>query len=429
MGLKIPNSISEIFTKLANDFKNEITKSNPFKNKSMIKAFLASFSGRIWDFYKKLEYLIDQCFDATSDDEYLIREASDYGLTRKPATSASGNISVVGTASITIPSDTEFVIDNSVYVSQSDTDIESNTYVVTLDYIDSDIECTFGVEHNIGNGQTITISGASVTGFNGSHVVDVTDGETVEFTVENVGSGSINASATIVNALVAVVSEEFGEDENRNSGEILNMSTSIVGVDNEAVVVYSGIGGGIDLEEIEDLRSRLQQKKKNPASFFNSAQVETKLREISWVDRVFIKRVTPTVGQATIYLVKAENEIPSATEIQQAEDYFEEYLPINTDYTVIHIEAPTALATDFTFSSITPDTVTMRDAIEANLKAYFEDVAEVGEDVTEEVYRGVIINTVDEQSLERLTAFTLVAPAGDISPNDDELPTLGSVSF
>lgn len=429
MAINFPEDVLEIFTQLANDTKALISKSDPFKEKSLTKAELMAFAGRIWDVYKQIDNLIDQSFDDTRTGTYLEREASDYGITRKVATVANGNISVVGTATTIVPDGTEFQYDSLVYNVDGDTEITNKLVEVALVYSGGNVQVTFTDEHELGNGQDVTISGASQTGLNGTYEMSVLDANTLTYSTDVVGAGSDSASADYDNAVCAVVSDGFGEDYNLNSGEELEIGTSIVGVENQAVVTYDGIGSGTDEETDAELRERLQQRKQYPAAFFNAAQVEAILREISWVDRVFIERVTPSVGEAEIYLVKEENAIPNGTEITEAEDYFEEYLPINCDYTNIFILAPTAEEIPFTFSSISPDTATMRTAIEDNLEAFFLDRAEVGEGITEELYRGIIINTVDPESLSPLVSFTLTTPSGDIDATGGYLPILGTVTF
>ena len=127
--------------------------------------------------------------------------------------------------------------------------------------------------------------------------------------------------------------------------------------------------------------------------------------------------------------MKDDYEIPSATDVATVVDYFEDYLPINDDSTNIHIYAPTGTETDFVFSTITPNTESMQEAIENNLRAWFEDNVVPNQTVLEDEYRGVIINTVDPLSLQKLTAFTLTEPDGDLAPSSGYMVTVGDVTI
>lgn len=427
--LNIPSSIAAIYTKLSNDVKSLINKSNPFKNKSLTKAMLAAFAGRAWDVYKQIEAFVDECFDDTRD-VTLERECADYGIIKKTAEVAKGNISITGTAGETVPKDKKYYINSLAYIVDANTNITAKSLAVTIAYDDGIVTVTFLVAHNLGTSQKIIMSGCSNPNLNGSDLeVRVTGALTLEYDADIAGTGTDSGTCAYNNAVCAVTSEGFGEDYNRNAGEILTVETTIDNIDDDAVVVYEGITGGLDEEEKETLRGRLQQRKKNPAAYFNEAEVETLFLNFSWVKRVFIKRCTPLKGEATIYLVKEDNGIPSAGEIQDAKDYFEEYLPIDKDYDLIHVEAPVALSEPFVFTALSPDTSTMRTAIEANLEALFVEQSEVGVTISEDVYRGVIANTIDPQSLQKVTSFTLTSPSGDIDPDDDELPIYGGTTW
>ncbi len=427
--MNFPETIQEIYIKLANDVKGQIAKSNPFLNKSLIKAELTAFAGRLKDVYQQIESLIDESFDDTRDGIYLIREAADYGLTLKEATSASGTVSAVGTVGTIIEDETELTINALVYQVDGDTEITEKVKAVDITYSGGEATCVFSEAHYLGNGQDVTISGCAVTALNDTYEIEVTDETTITFEVDLGGSGSTSASAVYDNAVLSLISKGTGEDYNREQGEVLEFSEAIAGVDTQAIVTSDGIVGATDEEDPEELRARLQQRKKSPVAHFNSAEVESILRKHALVDRVFIERCTPQVGEATIYFLKEDNEIPTSGEVETLKDYFEEYLPINDDYNNIFILAPTGVDIDFEFSSITPDTPTMRQAIIDNLDAFFKDYSNVNETIDEDQYRAVIINTIDPLSLERLTNFTLTSPTGDLEVSGGQINLLGDVNL
>jgi len=428
MSYSFPTSISSIYRKLSNDVKNGIKKSNPFRTYSLTKAILAAFAGRIWDVYKQIEAFIDEMFDDTRDTT-LLRECADYGLTQNPATVATGYISVFGTAAEIVPINTQYIINSLVYKVDSNTTITQKTPAVTLAYNANVVTATFVSDHGLGTGQEVTFSGAALAALNIAADVSVVSAKIVTYTAVAGGSGSDTGVATYSNALTPITSVGYGEDYNLNSGEVLTISGSLEDIDDDAVVTYDGITGGVDLEDPEDMRVRLQYRKKNPVTFFNTSQVTGIMSTLSWVARVFIKRITPAVGYATIYLVKADNEIPSDAQITAAQTFLDDYLPINCDETLIIVAKPTANEIEFEFSALDPDTTTMRAAIEANLEAMFLERSDVGVTITEAAYLGVIANTVDPQTLSRVTTFTLDAPSGDIDPEDDELSTYDDTTW
>jgi len=71
----------------------------------------------------------------------------------------------------------------------------------------------------------------------------------------------------------------------------------------------------------------------------------------------------------------------------------------------------------------------MRDAIFENLKQFFKEGVNEGKNIQEDGYRSVIFQTVDPNSGQPLTSFTLTTPVGDISIDIGELGILGTVTF
>lgn len=426
--MNIPSSVQEIYIKLANDMKAQLEKSNPFLNKSFTKAELTAFAGRIYDVYKQLQDLINQCFDDTRRGEYLTREASDYGLTLNSATSSTGFISATGSG--IIPLNTELSINGLTYIVQEEVEITTKSESVDIDYTESVATVVFEEAHFLGNGQEITISGATPSELNGTFEISVVDSLTIQYDVSVGYSGSANGTCEYDNAVLAVVSDGEGTIYNREQGEELTFDETIIGVDAQAVVCAEGITGGTDEEDAESLRERLQFRKKNPAAYFNASQVESILRQNELVDKVYIEPRTPQVGEATIYFMKKDFEIPSTSDLNAVKDYFEPYLPITDDYTNIHLLAPTGQDVSFIFSSITEDTTSMREAIETNLIAWFEDNSEPNRTIVSDEYRSVIINTIDPKSLARLTSFTLTSPTGDLAPSGTGyILRVGDVNF
>ncbi len=141
--MNTPDTIQEVYIKLANDVKSQLESTNPFKNKSLTKAELTAFAGRIYDVYTQLLYMIDQCFDDTRTGEYLSREGADYGLSLKEAGVSSGYISVVGTEGTTIDDESELEIEGLKYKTDGEGEITEKTLAVTLTYTATTVTATF----------------------------------------------------------------------------------------------------------------------------------------------------------------------------------------------------------------------------------------------------------------------------------------------
>jgi len=136
-------------------------------------------------------------------------------------------------------------------------------------------------------------------------------------------------------------------------------------------------------------------------------------------------------GQVLIYFARDNDasSVPSAAEVATVKAKILEIKPAHISDDDVIVLAFTPVSTNFIFNSITPDTSTMRTAVEANIEAFFADKAELGEDITEDSYRAAIANTVDPETNQALTGFDLTAPAADISVERGGLATAGSVTF
>ena len=110
-------------------------------------------------------------------------------------------------------------------------------------------------------------------------------------------------------------------------------------------------------------------------------------------------------------------------------DKLAEIRPANTSINSLLVNAPTAVPVAFTFTSLSPNTPTMQDAINANLAQFFEEQTIVGADIDDDAYRAAIKNTVDTQTGDTVDSFALSTPVGDITIAFGELGALGIVTI
>ena len=104
-------------------------------------------------------------------------------------------------------------------------------------------------------------------------------------------------------------------------------------------------------------------------------------------------------------------------------------LPANMDESNLIVSAPIPVLIDFVFSSLSPDVTTLQTAVEANLVQFFKDNAGVGDDILKLAYDAAIFNTIDPETGDTVTNFTLSSPTGDITINSNEIGILNDVTF
>ena len=142
--------------------------------------------------------------------------------------------------------------------------------------------------------------------------------------------------------------------------------------------------------------------------------------------------VTVAIGQVRVFFMRDNDvtSIPSGSEIATVRAKIEEILPANTDDdNDLFVLAPTAITTDFTFTALTPNTATMKAAVEANLNQFYDENTSVGVNIDEDAYRSAIFNTVDTETGDVVQSFDLSTPTADITIASDEIGILGNVVF
>ena len=137
------------------------------------------------------------------------------------------------------------------------------------------------------------------------------------------------------------------------------------------------------------------------------------------------------LGQSRVFFMRDGESpaIPTASEVQTVKDILDTIRPANTSTNDLIVKAPTAVVVNYTFTNITPDTPTMRSAIEANILQFHEEQTTVGVNVDADAYRAAIINTIDIETGAKLVSFVLSSPTVDVVINSGEIATKGLVTF
>jgi len=425
---------NEIINRIRADIASYLPDVDPTIFGSFIRALSDSLAGRSFDVILLLDQLEKELFPQTASGEYLERWAHYEALTRNPATSSSGLITITGLGTIDI--NTELTSeDGNIYTTDEEIILTNqNSALSSLTRSGSVVTGTTASSHYLASNQTVTISNATEDEYNGDFQITVLSETTFTYNIDDTPSSPATGSPNVSfnGGSVNVTSQDQGLDLNIDSGGKLILSSPIVGVDTNCYVQYTKISGGTDAETDEDLLVRVMQSRSNPVANFNSAAIEKIVRTIPGVTRVWIQHTTPNIGDVTIYFVRDNNEttiIPDAGEINTVKDKILEIKPANTSDSAVYVYAPTPITTDYTFSAINPDTSTMRTAIENSLTALYEDSVTFGENITEDKYRSAIIDTIDLETGDSLISFTLTTPTTDITIDDGEIGILGDITY
>ena len=94
----------------------------------------------------------------------------------------------------------------------------------------------------------------------------------------------------------------------------------------------------------------------------------------------------------------------------------------------LFVLAPSLIDVNFTFTSISPNTQDMKDAITQSLQEFFSsDLVSLGQSVLKNEYESAIFNTIDNSG--NSPTYSLSSPASDIVINSGELARLGTINF
>ena len=140
---------------------------------------------------------------------------------------------------------------------------------------------------------------------------------------------------------------------------------------------------------------------------------------------------TVALGQCITYFMRDNDDdaVPTASEVTTVKTQQDTIKPANTSTDDNLVKAPISIPMDFDFTALSPNTETMRTAIDNNLIQFFAEQTFVGVDVDEDSYRAAIKNTVDPATNENVVSFDLSAPVGDFPVSVGGIATKGAITW
>ena len=405
-------------------------------DKTVIGALVDSTSNRHYDQELAMQQMMKELFPSDESTMESIKKWANYeDLTPFVAKQGRGTIVFQGTIGGSITAGVDVATPAGVVYSVDSTSVIANTSIsVTLTRSGTTVTATASTSLPFASTVLVTIAGANESEYNGTYAISVASELT--FTYEITGSPSTPATGTITAAAdiarVAITAEDYALSTNISSGGTLTLATPITDVDDDAYVEFIGIIGGRDTETKNNLLRRTKHSRSNPVANYNVGAVEKALFAVQGITRIFIKRVYPDPGEARVFFLRDDDAgsiLPDATEVAEAQAALDVLLPLTTDADDVLALAPTAVTTSFTFSALSPDTLTMRTAITNTISAFYEDEASFETDITEIKYNAIISNTIDPDTGDSLASFTLSSPSGDITVGIDSMGIFGGATY
>lgn len=439
MPTNFPANRNEILQDMQTDFISEIPESDPFLRESWVRAQLSAQSGRSFDIYTQMTEMLKQMFPNTAEGIFARQWGNLKGIDIESAKSAQGFISATGVASTIIPENTLWASKDGIQYGAINQDYTIDTHVVGIESLISSggiaTAETSGI-HYYATGMSVTPSGVDQSEYNGTFVITVISPTTYKYDI----SGSpvspatgidMKSTATFVSVEVQAVTE--GENTNQDSGAQLTIVSSIPSVDDTVYVQFTELAGGTDAQDDIAYRDSYLPAYQKPVTNFNISNIIAVAKTVPGVTRVYVFRITPQIGDVTIFFMrdKDDDPIPTPSEVAEVKNKLIEITSPNTptesNTDGLIVKAPTPREINFTFSSLTPNTATMHDAILETLGQFFIDSVNVSEIIKSELYISEIQRIVDSSGQSPI--FTLSSPAGDIDINFGEIGVLGQITF
>lgn len=439
MPLNTPADVDEVIDRSINDVFLALQEfgAQPSLSNSWLNSLIVAYANRVFDFYFALDQAALEALPDTAIDN-LPRWGTIYKVTRNAGSVATGNVVATGSNGSVVELDSVIVSGDGfeyTVLEQKTVSAISQLIVITSDGLGTATAKPLVGVHGLSNNVKVSITGANQAEYNLPDVTITVISET-EFTYAIEGTPATPATGLPTGkwATVSVPVESVDFDTNANVDALagLQFESPSVGIDETVGVDLDGLTGALDREEQEAFRSRVLDRIQNPVAHFNVADIEFTAKKVTGVTRVFVFEITPSIGQVTVYFMRDEDEtsaIPSGAEVVTLKTALDLIRPANTAPADLIVLAPTAVPVDFSFSSITPNTSSLKDAVEANLAAFFKEQTEVGVSVSADAYRSIIFNTVDTTNGDTVTSFVLVAPTGDILVSTGEIATLGTITI
>ena len=426
----IAPTLRQIRDRVGADLRSLLPDLDPTIDRSFIRSMIRSFAIRINAANLFTNQAVDQAFPQTATGVNLERFAE--GISRNPASGATGNVVFFGTALSVVPIETALTsTSGQVYRTKATVTLASQQITITSLSSAGGVATAVAAGHLLASGQSVTIAGAADAAYNGTFIVTVVDASTFTYPVAGTPNSPTSGTitATFAGALATVVSEGNGIATNLGSGAKLNVTSPISGVEPRALVRFDGITGGADLENDEALRARILEARAAIAANFSADTITLTAKKIPGVTRVSVRPATPEPGDVTVHFVRDgdANIIPSGVDVTAVRNELLKIIPGTMEPGSLVVSGPAPIVQNFTFTALSPNTEPMRNAVKATLKALFEDTAEIGQSISSDVYRAALIQT--STGSETLQSFTLSAPTADITITAAQIAILGSVTF
>lgn len=172
-------TLSQLVTRIQSDFVSRLTLVGALLRRAVVFVLSRVMAGAAHMMHGHLEYLGQQLFPDESDDPFLVRQASLFGLVKDPATFARYTVTLAGTDAKAAPAGTTLVSSAGLeYTTDADATISSGAATVNVTAVLAGSDSTLPVNAVLAFESPIDGINASVTV--STSIQDGSDVETTE---------------------------------------------------------------------------------------------------------------------------------------------------------------------------------------------------------------------------------------------------------
>jgi len=270
---------------------------------------------------------------------------------------------------------------------------------------------------------TFATGNVTATGTNGTPIPTDTILRLDSVTAYRVTTGQVISGGTATLPVVALLA---GELANIAATVELSFESPIAGVDSTATVATGDIDGGVDEEDLEELRARYLLDRRMPPTGGSDQDYEAWALEVPGVTRAWVYEHELGLGTVVVrFVLDGEADIfPDVGKVAEAQAKFDAERPATDEPTAM---APIDLPVLFTILPV-PDNADTRAAITAELDDLMVRVGEPGDNAGRGTVRLSAIRTAIGIAAG-VTDYTLTVPSADVVPDVGELATRGSITW
>lgn len=417
---------------------------DPTIDASLIKSSVVSNAAGMVSCEEGIQDAVNQSFPQTSDDDFLILHGDINKVVRFPAQEAIGQGAAPGVLGTSVPASEPITYAGNSYINTIESVVQEYSGGLSLSFSAGLVTAVTDINHTLSTGLSVIISDAVQTDYNGTFDIIVLSENSFAYEltagVLNVDTGNYSSEY----ALLEIESVETGLNKNAASGAIMTISvTDLTGF---VYVGAIGLIGGRDIEDFEVYRVRVMDANSLTPGIATPPMEVFSAKSIIGNTRVFIIRPTgtssgtpgdpgylPEIGETVIYIVRDDDPsiIPSTAILETTKDQLiaDGLWPSFISDVFLYVIAPLLKTQDFNFTSITPNTITMQNAINEQLPAFFEDNTTTKGGTILLSTLNKFLDQIQDSTGKLLTDYTYDDPAADIVQLPGELYTRGDVAF